>query len=376
MSLRIWLVGPVVACGLIAVAAGGCSSSSNGAGAPDDAGSDGAIHRMLDGSGAISGDDGGSGATATDGTTGKACTTDQDCAAANGPGVNVCSSSFPGSVGGLTVQFWSTPVCIVSPNTPCDPAPGGDGSGPHYCDGPDKSTSPGLCVPFDLNNPVEGEGLCYPKCSYTLGGSATGCTGSNVCNLDWLFAPTGSTITGVGFCGSVCQKDADCSALGTGYACQTDLGLCTMKTVTRKKAVGDSCFVASDGGADDDTTGACNCLPSNSGTGFCTSECVTGGAGCPDGWICEDGESATPFTGAPAQTTTTKGVAGFCVPGCTPTDGGVPEAASPTPEASTEDDGGDAAPATPATDAAAANVCPGGSACVTTTLAGPDCLFP
>jgi hypothetical protein len=382
MSLRVWLIGPVTAaCGFLALAMGGCSSSSNGT-TPADAGDDVVVRRMLDGGGIV-GDDSSSAPT-YDGTTGKTCTADKDCVSATGPGTNVCSSSVPGVVSGQTVQFWSSPVCIVDPRTTgCDPAPLGEAIGPHYCDGPDDPSSPGICVPFDLNNPQPGEGLCYPKCSYTLGASATGCSGSNVCELDWLFNPTSATagVMGVGFCSSICQADKDCASLGAGYACQVDVGLCTTKTVTRSKPIGASCVVAADGGADDNTTGACNCFAGETDDGYCSSECVTGGTPCPNGYVCEDGESSSPFTGAPTQTTVTKGVAGFCVPACSLVDGGVPEAGtSTTPEASTEDGGEDAAPAPTTPEAGTSDAsgtggaCPGSALCQNTTLSGPDCL--
>ena len=385
MSFRNWF-GPVVASGFLTVVAavvgGGCSSSASSGPTPGDASSDVVIRKTLDGSGLL-GDDSGDGSDGSaDGTTGKICAADKDCVSPTGPGINQCSSNFPGTVGNVNIQFWSTPVCIVPPTMACDPAPLGQQLGPHYCDGPDVIDSPGICVPFDAQNPQPGQGLCYPKCTYTVGGAATGCAGSNVCNLDWFFAPTAGSnaVTGVGFCGSVCQVDSDCSSLGVGYVCQTDIGLCTTKKVTRPKAVGASCFSASDGGADDNTTGACNCLSGTSGSGICTSSCVVGGTACPDGWVCETDETSNPFPTS-TVTTQTRGVAGFCVQPCSLTDAGSPVDSGGTPEASAADDAGgdggaeggvDAGPANPP-DAGAGGTCPPATTCKAGTLAGPDC---
>jgi hypothetical protein len=373
MSFRMWF-GALVASGFIGVLAVGCSSSSSPASSQSSS-DGGTIYRTLDGSGAISTTDGAAGDDSVDGTTGKACTSDSDCTSTNGPGINVCSSSFPGTVGNVTVQFWSTPVCIIPPTTAnCDPAPVGQAYGPHYCDGPDLPTSPGICVPFDFASPVSGEGLCYPKCSFTVGGTATGCAGSNVCSLDWSFEPDAGPIAGIGFCQSVCQTDADCASLGTGYGCQTDIGLCTQKKVTRTKSIGEACSVALDGGADDNTTGACFCFSGSTGAGFCTSACVTGGVACPNGWVCDSSETDMPFPGV-TETTGTKDVSGFCLPPCSLADAGTADAAPLLTEASTADDSGvDAAPVTPVDAGAAASACPGTSTCQAGTLAGPDCM--
>jgi hypothetical protein len=385
MSFRSWF-GPVVASGFIGVVAVGCSSSAAGP-SPSDGGTDVIIFKTLDGGGAL-GDDAGDAAPSVDGTTGKACTSDKDCVSANGPGINVCSSGFPGTVGGVDVQFWSTPICIIPPTAPnCDPAPVGQPYGPQYCDGsgPDDPSSPGICVPADFANPQPGEGLCYPKCTFTVGGKATGCAGSNVCALDWSFAPmTGSTeVTGVGFCQSVCQTDADCSSLGAGIVCQTDIGLCTPKKVTRTKTIGAACSVALDGGADDNTTGACFCFAGNSGSGFCASACVVGGAACPNGWVCDSSETSAPFPGT-TVTSETQGVSGFCLPPCVATDAGTitPDAGTPTDaatvvaEASTGDDASGVADAAPVVqpDAGQPGTCPATSTCQASTLAGPDCM--
>ena len=324
---------------------------------------------MLDGGALGTGDDAAASNLGVDGTTGQICTSDKDCVSATGPGVNVCSIGVAGTVGNVDIQFWSTPVCLIPPTTAnCDPAPIGKAPGPHYCDGPDNIASPGICVADDQANPQPGQGLCFPKCSYTLGGTATGCAGSNVCSLDWFSPPTASSsaVTGVGFCQSTCQVDSDCSKLGAGYGCQTDIGLCTTKKVTRAKPIGSGCVASTDGGADDNTTGACNCLSGSSGQGVCTSFCVVGGAACPNGWVCETDETSSPFPGTTVTVSTqTRGVSGFCVPACSLTDAGAAAAGT-----------GDAGEADAAPDAGgtpAGQGCPVGTSCQGKTLAGPDC---
>src|SRR5262249_11980126 len=128
MSIRNWF-GLVVAGGIAAVVAGGCSSSNTPA-APSDGG-DGIGHLHLD-SGTADMDAAGIGVG--DGTTGKACKTDTDCVSPTGPGTNKCSNYSDGmlTIENVPVAVWATPVCIIPLPVPgaatgnCDPtAPGG-----------------------------------------------------------------------------------------------------------------------------------------------------------------------------------------------------------------------------------------------------------
>jgi hypothetical protein len=300
-----------------------------------------------------------------DGTTGKACAKNTDCIGDGGAGINKCSSAFAFKFYGVQIQLWASPVCIIPPSATgnCDPAPPGDptGANVHFCDGPDDPTAPGICLAFNPSAPVAGQGVCYPKCTFgTDGAAATGCVGASACGLiNYLLDPTTNAVQGVGFCQSACQNDADCHPLGTTYACQSDLGDCTIKTVARTKHPGDACTTA--GTVNDQTTGACFCDTGAVMSGFCSSVCTVGGNPCPlPGWVCDTGEPTILDFGPgamtfPPLTTQTKGMLGTCTPACTPADAG---ATAPS------DGGADGGPL-PA--------CPGMVTCQTTTIAGPDC---
>ncbi len=383
MAFRNWF-GPLIAVGLVAVTAGGCSSGGAASPPVSDAG-DAAVHRMLDGGIILNGDDGG-GVVGFDGTTGKACTSDADCSAAGGPGVNVCSSDFLFPYTNVMVSLWASPVCIIPPPTAattggnCDPVPGGVDDGfPHFCDGPDDPSSPGLCLPFDASNPLPGDGVCYPLCTFGLDGAkATGCVGTDTCfPYTFLRSISGGTVTGYGFCAGGCQQDSDCAGLGAGFVCQTDIGYCTKAKVTRTKAIGAACQTTAT--TDDSTTGACNCDSDfNTGLGSCTTACVVGGLPCPNGWVCDAGFPSpivfTTQTGmvsvpVPSQNT---GLPGVCRAPCTaPTDGGASEAGAV--EAGAADDGGGAEAGVPATDAGSAS-CPPNTTCQAMNVVGSDCL--
>ena len=198
MAIRKWY-GAFVAGGLVGLIAAGCSSSNESA--ATDAGDGGFVRKMLDGAiGIGTGDDAGdAGGGVVDGTTGKKCSSDSDCHPDGGAGVNMCSVDVGGTITGVTVQLWATPVCLVPPSGSsaqgnCDPVPQGVDDGlPHFCDGPDLATSPGLCLPFDLNNPQPGQGTCYPLCTFVLDGSKpAGCVGTDTC-LPVSFVRDGTT---------------------------------------------------------------------------------------------------------------------------------------------------------------------------------------
>ena len=282
-------------------------------------------------------DEAGAVGPAVDGTTGKACSTDANCHA--GANVNRCSSDYPVTLANVSVQLWSTPVCILPiPATTgnCDPAPPSDPTGQraHFCDGPDSPQSPGVCVPNTPGAPAGQQGLCYPKCTFAADGSPpTGCAGSNRCAF-LATTSTGGVVSGVGFCQSTCQADADCSALGSGYVCQTDVGGCTQSPVNRSVAPGIACTAAN---------AACTCVSAGNAAGYCSTPCVVGGTACPNGWVCDTGEPSTaaPDSGVSPFTQQNTGMAGVCLAACTAAD--------------------------------AAVTCPSNSTCASASVAGPDC---
>jgi hypothetical protein len=384
MAFQKWL-GPLFASGLVGFASLGCSSSSNGAGPENDAGEDGPIHRMLLDTGVTTGEDAEAG-VAFDMTTGKVCTKDSDCVGDGGPGVNVCSgdSTLLFSVTNVPVMLEPTPVCILPPPTStavgnCDPAPNGADGLPHFCDGPDDITKPGpgICIPFDPTNPQPNQGTCFPLCTFQSDGTkVSGCAGNNACVPFTFTFDTNSVATGYGACQGGCQQDSDCSALGTGFVCQTDIGFCTNMPLTRTKTVGTSCSAA--GTTNDQTTGACNCVASSAtDLGACATSCVVGGLPCPNGLKCDSdllspivfvaedgGMTSVPLTQSP-------GLSGTCSAPCSFSDAGVPADAGAlldaAPADAEADAGTDAAPAT-------SGGCPPNLTCQAATSVGPDCL--
>ncbi|HEY1695408.1 MAG TPA: hypothetical protein VGL81_28880 [Polyangiaceae bacterium] len=358
--------------GVVAVS-NGCSSSSAGAGGGGDGGSDTGVvvHKEAGGSsssGSSSGDDsGGEAGVGFDGTSGKACMTDADCN--GGAGVNKCSIDYEGTVTGLKVEFWPSPICLPAlPMTAgggnCDPcgisAGGACSDGAIWgCDSDpttlDPTTSPGLCLPNDATAPVANQGTCIPRCQMPLDGSkATGVTAPNTCvAYTWLEETTG-TVIGLGFIQGTCQADADCSGLGTGWVCQVDIGFCTQATAqkTRSKAIGTAC-TSGTAATSDSTTGACNCVGNNTtNVGYCSSACVVGGNACPNGYVCDAFYPSGPLVfgdaSTPALTMQNTGVAGTCIQPCAVADAGAGA------------DGG--------------QQCPTNSSCLLETLEGPDCL--
>jgi hypothetical protein len=357
--------------GGVAVAANGCSSGGGGGNASSGGVSDSGpdvivIHKEAaagnDSAGGSSGGGSSSGgaeaSTASfDGTTGMPCTMDSQCSA--GAGINVCSLDYEFTVTGIKVELWPTPVCL--PKIPtgtgggnCDPC-GGTTCSPNAifgCDSADldPTTSPGLCLANNAQNPQPGQGICIPRCTVPLDGSKpTGCAGNNTCvAFTWVLA--NGVVQGIGFCQGSCQKNSDCSSLGSAFICQTDVGFCAQETApaTRTKAIGTACANT------DSTSGACDCeYNTMTNMGYCTSSCVVGGTACPNGYICDAFYPSGPLdfgmdVSAPALTAQNTNVVGTCIQPCKSLDGG----AAP-----------DGAPE-----------CPPSSTCQAVTLAGPDCL--
>ncbi len=243
-----------------------------------------------------------------DGTVGKACTTGADCHSANGPNVAKCSNGLFSPE-----DYYPTSVCVIPSCTTVS-----DSNSLHYCDGPDNSASPGICVSGFSGS------ICLPKCAYDQNGSAaTGCAGNDTCNP----YPT-SKETGFGYCWAGCTKDQDCS---DNQKCQVDQGLCVEGVTPPTKNFGDACTKSD---TDDEV---CNCLYGASNSGYCTDFCVVGGNTCPNGAVCD------PFLyRAYGYTTSNVGLAGYCTIGCA----------------------GDAAS------------CPSSSTCTNVSASGPDCVPP
>jgi hypothetical protein len=287
-------------------------------------------------------------------------------------------------MGVKNVELISTPICIVAPPQTggnCEPAPASDplGSFMHFCDGPDKATSPGLCVVADSTGTV---GLCLPKCTFAPDGSApTGCPGHTGCLPITFTIDKNNNVVGYGVCQGFCQTDSDCSDLGTGFLCQVDLGFCTKSRVTRTKQVGDACNPAA-------TSPGCNCTASADGTtGYCTSACVVGGAPCPGGYVCDNlTPSPLDFGQGPTLSAPQNvGTQGTCTPACSLADAGAPAEAGAAVEAGVQGDAGaqgdaadagttpDASAAPPAADGGVSVACPAAFTCQAGTVAGPDC---
>lgn len=244
-----------------------------------------------------------------DGTVGKPCSSDSDCKSPNGPGLARCSSSvFAPS------DYYPTPVCILPS---CGPVT--DAKGLHFCDGPDDPSSPGICEPWGSTGSV-----CIPKCSFDKdGGAPSGCAAGDTC-FTYASAPQ----LGYGYCWAACSKDSDCK---NGQKCQVDQGWCVQGVQPPTKNLGDSCT------SSDTNLGVCNCLYGTNDSGYCSSVCVVGGTGCPQGYVCDSLQ-----TRMSGYTTPNAGMGGYCTLDCS----------------------GDA------------GVCPGTSACTNVFASGPDCIPP
>ncbi len=320
---------------------------------------------------------------AFDGTSGKPCSSNADCGTT---GINVCSNSYSGKLdmlnGVASPQFWPTPLCMVPLPTMagagnCDP---GDPGALQFCDSadPNDPTSPGICLALTTPQQVgAGNGFCLPHCSFATDGSPpVGCPGKDTCvPLTLLFDPNTNAVSGHGYCQGTCQVDSDCSALGAGWVCQTDEGVCTKTKKARTKAIGTSCSNSGNGATpiatSDTETGACNCPYSGTPTTafYCTSACVVGGAPCANGYVCDALVAGAPLTFAgsasdggdlvlPGPTMQNSGLAGMCLAACTKADAGVVDAGLFCPGSSS----------VPPLSTCTAPAEPGG------TVAGADCL--
>jgi hypothetical protein len=370
-------LGLLAACGIVAFVGASCGSSNSGS-------DNGMITHKDGGIGAIVGDgssgDAADAALSVDGTTGQPCKTDADCVGDTGPGINRCSGTQTFPYSGIRVTLLPTPVCMGPLiGSSCDPAPPNDmaGANLHFCDGPDLPSSPGVCLP-NTSPAQPGMGTCYVKCTYSIDGTApTGCIGHNTCTQLGLYlgdVNTGLITTGVGFCQGTCLQDSDCSDLGAGWVCQTDVGLCTKSKITRTKTIGTACSAARDL-----TTGHCNCPPdlvnSTTQNGYCTQACVVGAQvnPCPAGWVCDNLSNAQLPDGTtlPAENVQT---AGECVPLCPGDGGSVAEAGpGPTPDAAS-DASSDASSVVPEASAPPLTACPANSTCQANTPVGVECI--
>jgi hypothetical protein len=243
-----------------------------------------------------------------DGTVGKACSTDADCHSANGPNVAKCSNSVF-----APEDYYPTNVCIIPTCTTIS-----DDTSLHFCDGPDDSSSPGICVPGFSG------GVCLPKCTYDQnGGAPVGCAGKDTCNS----YPTVKE-NGIGYCWAGCTQDQDCS---DNQKCQVDQGLCVEGVTPPTKNFGAACTKS------DTNAEVCNCLYGASNDGYCTSFCIVGSSTCGAGNTCD------PFLyRAYGYSTSNAGMAGYCTVGC----------------------------------AGDASACPAGAACTNISASGPDCVPP
>ncbi len=254
------------------------------------------------------------GGTATyDGTVGKACAGDAECQKVSASKAVCSSSTFTGG------PRLPTAVCFLSA---CDP--GTDGK-VHYCDGPDASTSPGVCIG------ASAPGVCRAKCQFASDGSApTGCLANDHCLSYAAGADASGKAFGIGVCSVGCTADAQCPS---GSLCDPLLLSCVMSKLAPTLALGDACTSSS----------SCYCSSGSTTTqGYCIERCVVGhGAndGCPTGWACEAFLPKSLSAGAAGFSTQNAGLLGECRKKCTV--------------------GGAA--------------CPGASTCKADTVAGPDC---
>lgn len=228
--------------------------------------------------------------TATSGTTGKPCTTIDDCDLL-GDGVNQCSNNWF-SYGWLLPD----PVCF---GTTCTAAETGKLAS---CD-----QNKGWCIGTTNTR-------CYPKCSFEADSEAApaGCVGKDACH--WVGSTTDDKGTkhGAGYCFGGCTSDADCPS---SHLCQVEWGDCVMKAKhwVAAKNVGDPC-VPADG---DSTPPKCDCYYNSTvGKGYCTQFCKMGDSPstCPTGFTCDaqlpNSGTGLVFTAAP------KGLAGACLKNC------------------------------------------------------------
>lgn len=229
-----------------------------------------------------------SGLPGTDKTTGKVCTSDDDCDV-TGAGTNICTE---GAFGGDSL--YPTSVCI---GRECDP---GFGDVAKFCDG-----DLGVCLP------VTGGGICLPHCKFGDSTAApTGCAGKNKCNPYTYGKDMSGAVLGVGYCFGGCRADADCP---TGNKCQVEDGLCVKTVDVYTKTIGTACT-----DADAKAPAKCNCLyTSVEKKGYCTTACYAGETTCATGYTCDPGLPRVALR--PDDIVFTKiptGMAGYCLKNC------------------------------------------------------------
>jgi len=306
-----------------------------------------------------------------DGTTGLPCTKDADCIGEGGAGVNKCSSDFSGTFTGVGISGYATPICLVPPSATGNCDPGTVANQLVFCDSNDPTdpSSPGICYPLNPAAPVAGEGNCLPKCTFlTDGSAATGCTGHDACSVLTFIVDANNNAQGIGICGSACQTNADCAALGATYVCEPDIGACTTALITRTLKPGEACTTTQE------NAGACLCLTGAGTSGFCSVDCLVGASpsACPSGWVCDSGEPTMLDFGAgaptfPALTKQTVGASGVCLPACSTADAGT--AGAPVADGGSSEDAA-------VVEAMASAGCSlyGTASCVTGDIAGSVCL--
>lgn len=232
-------------------------------------------------------------ATPADETTGKLCTTDDDCDVTF-EGVTICSKGKFGSSGGN--DLYPSNVCI---GIECDP---GDGTSIMGCD-----NDHGVCLSTGSG------GICLPVCQFDDSGAApVGCEGSNGCNVyGWGKDDSGKQI-GIGYCFGGCDETTH--KCGTGQTCQTEDGLCQKTVTAYSLKLGDACTKA-DATA---TPPKCNCFYATStGQGMCTTSCRIGGDACATGYTCDANLPLKNSDDTPAFSKTPTGMMGQCLKTCT-----------------------------------------------------------
>ena len=319
-------------------------------------------------------------APAYDGTSGKSCSSDSDCVTATGPGVNVCSGDFLTTVAGVSGLPLPAGVCLVPPTMAnCDPAPPEDPNGllPHFCDGPDAPSSPGLCIAIDPTAPVQGQGTCAPKCTFVPDGSPpVGCLAPDTCTLSTfgtLGAGRSATLVGYGFCQGTCQTGRDSPGARRRRR---------VLVPGRRRSLHDAARAAHEGARRSlhrrrlPERDLQLLLRLDDARGLLFDGLRRRRHGVPLGMVCDANEPTVVAAGSSVFgiLTATPGLAGMCLPVCSASAGGTVSVDAGASDAGGEggsdasaEDAGEGGAAPPAS-------CPAGSSCTTGTLAGPDCV--
>ena len=352
-----------------------CSSSSGGT--PPPATDSGKTDAATDTAKTDSGDTGADAAAATDNTTGKPCTTVDQCDL-TGNGYAHCSN------GGALGPYYPTAICMqYDPNGGDLPECAGgktDSNGyPAQFKGCDNNL--GLCNEQPTNK-QPGAWTCDPVCEATATGTwTTQCAGKDGCS----FLGTGTDSSGntivVGTCGAGCSSNADCptgsvcdplykacfnvkcganaaspnaectalsaklsSPLPAAWTCDTTAGSPTNgycgfhypkapgaacdPTVSTKTCATDADCSAY-GTTCDTKAKTCNeqcfCIGGTAATGaFCAASCKVGSdsTDCPTGFTCDPLWNANDSTGKPIFPSTFSwpaGTIGYCMKKCAAT---------------------------------------------------------